>query len=335
MKKNELQNEETNEQETSEVEPVNENKEEQSQGYENEHLANIETNRIKFLSFYQKHNILKWVIGLLALGLVLADFLALPNFFPEDKKAIQLVVMLVVAGVVLGGLGTYTILVKKAINKKMKAYFQDYYYESNAYVFDQSNFNEFESCVPDKIEQIQFDENKLFVNVANVGSRGLSTFRYSNKPMMVCDCAAQVREGKAIKPVFVGKYLISDCKYDSNDPIIIYVKGDERSLPPTNVEDIKLVYDEKGVVVYSNNASWNKTINSKILKAIHKIKPHNHLIDVSVSLVDKKIYFCLGYDDPIMVLPLQNPFDAKPLKQYKEDLVMFTSLAEELDKWET
>lgn len=334
MKKKEQLNEEiVNEQETPDVEPIEEEPKPEETGYESEHLANIETNRVEFLSFYRGQNIWKWVVGLAALAIILVDFLVVPNFFPEGfNGGARFAILLVIAGIALVGVGTYTILIKRTLNKKMKKYFSDFYSESNSYVFKQEGFTENELQTPDRIEQVQFDENKIYFNVINVGSRGLTTFRYHEKPMYICDCAAQTKIEKATKPVFVGKYLVGDSKYSESEPIIIYIKGDERSLPPTNVEETSLVLNEKDLYVYSNNKDWKKVVNSKVVKALHKIQPHDHLIDVTISLVNGKAYFCLGYDDPLMVLPLQQPYDAKPLMQLKSDLVEFVNLLEELDK---
>ncbi len=334
MKKKEQLNEEiVNEQETPDVEPSIEEPQNEEISYESEHLANIETNRAEFLKFYHGQNIWKWVVGLAALVIILVDFLVVPNFFPESfNGGARFAILLVIAGIAIAGVGTYTILIKKSLNKKMKAYFANYYTESNNYVLEAEGFSEAELQSPDKIEQVQFDENKIYFNVANVGSRGLTTFRYHEKPMYFCDCAAQTKIEKAVKPVFVGKYLVGDCKYAEQDPIIIYIKGDERSLPPTNVEEVSLVLNEKDLFIYSNNKNWNKTVNSKVVKALQKIKPNEYLIDVTISLVNDKAYFCLGYDDKLMVLPLQQVYDAAPIMQFKKDFIDFVNLLEDLDK---
>ena len=332
-KKEQLNEKEIVTQEETPEEPIEEEAQPEEIGYESEHLANIETNRVVFLKFYHTHNVWKWIVGLAALVIILVDFLVFPNFFPENFNAgARFAILLVVAGFAIAGVGVYTVLVKKSVNKKMKQYFSDFYSEANNYLFEQEGFSDNQLQVPDKIEQIQFDENKVYLNVVNIGSRGLTNFRYHDKPMYICDCAAQTRIEKSVKPLFVGKYLVGDCSYKEADPIIIYIKGDERSLPPTNVEENSLVLNEKDLYIYSSNKDWNKTINSKLIKELHKIKPHDHLIDVTISLVNGKAYFLLGYDDPLMVLPLQNQFDAKPFMQLKKDIIPFVNLLEELDK---
>lgn len=329
MKKKEQNTEQV--QEEASQEPVVQEEAPAPIEYESEHLKKVEDGRQEFLKFYKIQNIFKWVVGLVTLVIILVDFLVIPNLF-EDKPKLRLALMLVIAGVAIGAAGTYTILIKRVINKRMKGYFANYYDAIKDYVFEQEGFTDAELQVPDRIEQVQFDENKMHVNVYNVGSRGLTTFRYKDKPMYICDCAAQIRLEKSTKPVFVGKYLVGDTKYDGEDPIIVYLKGDERSLPPTNTEANKIVYDDKDMLVYSNNKDWNKVINSKVMKELHKFRKEKHLIDVAISFVNKKIYICLGYDDPLMVLPLYNQFDPKPNMQYKRDLVFFAEFIKEFDE---
>ena len=40
----------------------------------------------------------------------------------------------------------------------------------------------------------------------------------------------------------------------------------------------------------------------------------------------------MGYDDPLMVLPLQTEFDYKPTEIYKKDMQVVAKLVEELNK---
>ena len=302
--------------------------------YDNEYLQKVEDNRIEFLKFYRKQGVLKWVIGLVALAIVIFAWVGLPNIFKDadgNQPKWVLPVMIVVVVVSLLLVFTYTFLTRRVVNKKMKVYFNDFYEETKNYVFDQEGFEDAKIQDPDKIAKVQFDENLMYANVSEIGSRGLTEFKYHGDLMMICDCAAQVRGEKRIMPVFVGKYLVGPAAY-KDDPIFIYIKGDHRALPPTNLEGIKIVHDDKHLVSYSNNKDWAKTINSKVMKSLNGIKPDKFLIDVAISLNNGKVYMCLGFDDPLMVLPLENPFNPNPFISYKEDLAKFAKLAEEFSK---
>ena len=305
--------------------------------YSHPALQNIEDSRKDFLRFYKKQNILKWVIGLLCLAIVIFAWIGIPNIVPVDSEtgkqpAFVIPLIIVVAVVVLVAVFVYTFLTKRYVKKRMRDYFSEYYSYCKDFVFDQEGFEEAELQFPDKIERVQFDENLIYCNVAEIGSRGLTEFKFNGDLMMVCDCAAQVKNDKSIMPVFVGKYLVAPAAYAEENQIIIYLKGDHRALPPTNLEGIKAVFDDKVMSIYSNNKDWSKVVNAKVLKSLKAIKIGKELIDVAISVNNGKVYFCLGYDDPLMVLPLEQPFNPKPITEYKKDMAVIAKLAEEFSK---
>ena len=59
---------------------------------------------------------------------------------------------------------------------------------------------------------------------------------------------------------------------------------------------------------------------------------NKELVDLSISLQKGRVFVCMGYDDPLMVLPLQNQFDPKPTEIFKKDVVKVLKLIEEFNK---
>ena len=135
---------------------------------------------------------------------------------------------------------------------------------------------------------------------------------------MIVDAAAQINDGKKMSPVFVGKYIVAPAKYEDG-PILVYMKGDKRSIAPTNIDDLKLVFDNEKMAIYSNEPNWNKIVTLKFKKALQSIKLDNTLIDIALVLKDKKAYICMNYDDSLMVLPLENQFNPHSNEEFKED----------------
>lgn len=303
--------------------------------YEAESLKKIEDARSELLKYYKRNNIIKWIVALVGLGIIAFMCIGLPNIAVDSEgKQLSFVMPLMIAstGVCLVGIFTYTALMKKSINKRMKSYFAVYYEETSKYLFDQPGFSEFTRQNPDKIEKIQFDENLLFTGVAEIGSRGLTEFKYKDKLLMMCECSAQVRDSKRIYPVFVGKYIIGPCSYESEDRIVIYLKGDNRAIPPTNTDELEFVYDDEQMSIYSNNPDWEKVFKLKVKKALKDIKTGGQLVDVSISMYNEKVFILLGYDDPVMVLPLEHAFDPNPIKECKSDLAKVMKFIEAISK---
>ena len=213
----------------------------------------------------------------------------------------------------------------------MQAYFDLYYENVNNFVFDEDVTN-IKAQFPGKIEPQAFTDNNLYKDVIEVGSRGLTEFEYHNIPVAVVDAAAQVRADKRIVPVFVGKYLYAASNYQYDEPLYVYFKGDKRALPPTNMEGITAVLDEKKYVIWTNNKDWKKVITADVKKIFTSINMNKELVDLSISLQKGRIFICMGYDDPLMVLPLQNQFDPKPTEIYKKDVKHSLKLIEEFNK---
>ena len=318
----------------NDIEPLHE-KIVESFDYEDNALKQIEENRKVFLAFYNKQKIIKWVVGIACLIVVICAWVLIPNIGKDNngKQASWVMpTMVITVALALVLTFTYSALIKRVINRKMREYFASYYECVSDYTLSSKEFSNVQLQNPGKIEKIQFDENLLFKDVVDVGSRGLTDFDYNGLHMMVVDAAAQVKTEKRILPVFVGKYLVGPSAYDKEDPIVIYVKGDKRSLPPTNIDNLKNVLEDEKFLVYSNNSNWRKVLNSSIVSKIKKIKTGDQLIDVAISLYNGKIFVCLGYDDPTMVLPLEHAFDPSPMMEYKKELAQFCQLIEAFNK---
>lgn len=297
--------------------------------YEHESLQKIEERREVFLDSYNKHNTYKFIVMLVCLIAIIVAFIVLPTIMTGP---LQSAVTLCVAAAALGGTFGYSVYVRKKFDKKMKDYFELYFQCINEYAFDDKKFSNVELQTPGKITLEEFNDCKLYKDVTETGSRGLTTFKYGNLDMSIVDCAGNVKVNKRIAPVFVGKMVRAKSNYKSDKPIFIYLKGNERALPPTNVENVKNVSEDESMVVYSDNKDWKKVVTPAVTKAIKAVKTDQILVDLAISIQKDKVFVMLGYDDPLMVLPLQNQFDVGPTNVYKKNLLEVAKIVEELNK---
>lgn len=297
--------------------------------YDSEELQAIEDERVKFLGEYRSGNRLKSIIFFIVMFLMVGTFIIIPNV--GQGAAWQLPVMISVAVVLLGCVLGFSFLTRKKMTQKMRNYFSIFYGNMNKYVFGSKSFDKVVFENPGKIEDHLFLDSNLYKDVLEVRSRGATTFEYEKKPILVCDCAGSVKTDKRVAPIFVGKYLVTGNKYEGKDPIYIYIKGDQRSLPPTNLEEVKVVKDDAKMAIYSNDSKWEKTLNTKVMKIVNSMKPNKELVDIAISIQPGTTYIALGYDDPLMVIPLDRPFNQEPVKGYKKDVLKACQLAKELD----
>ena len=297
--------------------------------YPSQFLENIEIARGNFLRIYRIHNVLKWVVTIICFAAIIVAFVVAPNAFPDNST----LVMTIIAISALVLMVAYTLFAKRYIDKKMKEYFNLYYENVNHFALEYEGVENINSQFPGKILDEAFLDNNLYAGVQNVGSRGLTEFEYKGTPIAVCDCAAQVRnEQRRIVPVFVGKYLYAAANYDYDDPLYIYIKGDKRSLPPTNMSEVKAVSEDDAMVIYSNNSDWKKVLSLNVKKCLEKIKPNKDFVDCSISFQKGRMFVCMGYDDPLMVLPLQTKFNSKPNEDFKKDVIHVLNFIKEFNK---
>ena len=307
-----------------EEEPVKE----EAPKYDAPELQKIEDERVAFLNTYRSGNRIKSILFFVVMFLMVATFIVIPNI--GEGASWQLPAMISIGVVLLAAVLVYSYLTRKKMTQKMRDYFSVFYGNLNAYVFSSKSYDKVVFENPGKIEDHLFLDSGLYKDVLEVRSRGATTFEFEKKPMLVCDCAGSVKAYKRVQPIFVGKYLVTGNKYEG-EPIFVYIKGDKRSLPPTNLEEVKVVFDDKHMAVYSNNKNWKKFLNEKLFKSISGLKPNKELVDIAIAIQPQTTYVALGYDDPLMVVPLDRPFDQGPVKLYKKDIFKICQLAKELD----
>lgn len=329
-----------NEKKTEELEKVEEEKVEEVTpteekpveaepiSYSAKELENIEESRKEFLKVYRTQNTIKWIVSFVAIGAIIFGCIVVPNLGLGNTGLVVMIVTLVAA---LAATVLYTVFARKYINKKMHAYFDYFYENTNKYVFGDT-VKDIKMPFPGKIQDEAFLDNNLYKDVASVGSRGLTEFVYEDVPVAVADCAGQVRKDKRLYPCFVGKYVYAASNYKYDEPLYIYFKGDKRALAPTNLEGVNGVLEDKKMIVYSNNKDWKKVLTADVKKILSSINMNKELVDLAISLQKGRLFVCMGYDDPLMVLPLQNQFDPKPTELYKKDVAKVLKLVKELNK---
>ena len=304
---------------------------EEPNGYPHASLQTVEDTRMVFWKSYKLHNTFKMIVMMVCLAAIIVAFIVFPQVL-KDQPKLQTGLTIGVAVLALAGTYGYSVFVRKKFERKMRQYFELYFNCCNEYVFGEKGFSDVELQKPGKINLDEFNECGLYKDVIESGSRGLTTFKYHDVEMSIVDCAGNIKAEKRMKPVFVGKMLRSTAKYDGEFPIIIYIKGNERALPPTNLEGIQSVEENEHMVIYSEYKDWKKVLNGPVMKILDGIKTDKILVDVAISIKGGKVFVMLGYDDPLMVLPLQTKFDSRPTESYKKDMDKVCKLIEALNK---
>ena len=296
--------------------------------YENDDLKNIEDARLEFAKKYKKRNIIKYVVtGIVLVGVILGW--VLPNYLMDKETAGNwpTYITLIVFVVMLVFLGVYSAISKRKSSKEVNEYLAKYFENSTKYVLDGIEVQNLKGSINDKIEPKELTDSVLYKDIVKVGSRGKITFEYNNVPVTVVDCSASRQNGRNYATSFVGKMIKAANSWE-HDPVIVYIKGNKRALPPTNLDGFEVVSDTKTMVVYGE--SKKKLLTQKTKEAISKIKTDKVLVDCAIAIRPGITYVMMGYEDSLMVPPFDSPFNPAPTNKYKEDLAIILEVVETL-----
>lgn len=296
--------------------------------YDSKSLEDIETGRLTFYKTVKKENIVKWIVAALSIGLLIFAFAYLMQ---QEATGIKVTGYCMIAVSILI-IVAYYILAKRFNNKKMQVYLKRYYGDINAYVFGQECFKDVHGDIEGKIENNEFNSSLLYKNVSTIGSRNIVNFKVNNLDCKICDCAAQMTTLKKLEPLFIGKYLVAPNTYTGDQQIVIYLTGNSRALPPNNVDHMNKAVNTRKMIIYTENKNYESTVDAKVRQAVSELITNNVLVDVSISITKGKTYFGLGYDDCLMVLPLQEKFNPLPVYKFKKDMEIVARIITYLNK---
>lgn len=289
--------------------------------YDHEELQMIEDARKDFYKVYSKNNMVKWIITAISILIIICGWL-IPNSIEAIKEySTYIAIGCVVVGLV--GLLIYNSIYKRIVQGAMHHYFHGLYDHTNAYVLP-ANATDIQGSVDNKLDPEEFKECGIYKDVTKVGSRACYTFKVGEKVIKIADAAAQVIGGKMMQTVFVGKYLYTTNNYEGSD-ILIYFKGNKRALPPTNLAGRKVLSDSKNIVIYGDKDA-EKVITEKVREALGQFQTNKTFVDMAVSIKAGKTYFAMGYEDDLMVISLEKPFNPAPTKQFRGDLLKVLDL---------
>ena len=295
--------------------------------YVDEDLQAIETARVNFFKIYKKQNLIKWIVTGIILVAILGTWLGV-TLTGNGTQNWATVTILVVVAVAVIGLGVYSVMFRKKLDKAMKGYFADYYTHNNHYVFG-DQISSLTGTVDDKLDAAMFNAAGLYKNVAKVGSRDCLHFVYKGKSIVMADAAGQINGQKSLQTCFVGKFIAVP-NVNEGAEIIIYLKGNKRALPPTTLDNYQVLEDGKTMVVYGP-ADGKKILTHAVREALAAVDTDATLVDVAISVKRGMTYIAMGYEDNLMVLPMDKPFNPAPTMELKKNMSQVFALIDAFD----
>ena len=283
--------------------------------YENEYLEKMEESRKAFQVEYKKANRWKTPLTVLSIVLILVSWIV-PTFIPAIADY-SWAVGLSVCVLCIAAIGVYVYFSNKKSKVAMDRYFKDFFSAFNTYTFG-GKVADLNADLDAKLDPEVFKASNLYHTVEKVTSRNFLTFTYKGKAVTYAETAAQMIEKKITKTVFIGNILVINNGYTGKD-IAIYRKGNARALPPTNLKAFGEVFEDTSDMVIYGPKTTKSVLTKKVRDQLAKFQTNATFVDFSIAIRPGKTYFLLGYEDDLMVLPMQEAMNPKPYIEHKED----------------
>lgn len=296
--------------------------------YDDPNLASIEKARLEWVKSYRTGSIIKISISMVCLAAIIVGWVVPTTVMGANAGKVPLYTALGCAGGALLIMVLTSFLIKRRNKGVIADYFRAFYAGFDNYVFDGLDVDNRKGTVDDKITKEEFEAGKVFSNTHSVGSRDSLTFTYKRVDCALCDAAGQeLRDNKTLGTSFVGKYLRAHSHTPvSDDGVIIYLKGNDRAIPPTSLLRRNPAIEESRFNVYGSLKDID-AIPEEAMERIKAVRTDKLLVDVTVSIQKGRTYFYLGYEDTLMVLPNKEHFNPNYLIAYKKQLTEFLEIA--------
>lgn len=226
-------------------------------------------------------------------------------------------------GAILVGMILYYVLTRKNFPNKTR----DYIMLVSDILRDKQFANDYENVkynADEKFAITDFASDGVYKDATGINSRNIVRSEYKGHHVTYGEVAllrpAQKRQ--QVPPLFVGKYITLPNDLDFSGRFVIVLKNPKQPFDlPNAVEDLAVLEEKEDMVVYGpEGADIHKTLKGSFLSDLRKIKVENHLFNLNVVVWGGHSAAYLSYDDAIMAIPFDKPFDQQAFEQSIDDV---------------
>ena len=226
-------------------------------------------------------------------------------------------------GAILVGMILYYVLTRKNFPNKTKEYITMVSNILREQQFD-NNYSNIKYDLDEKFAITDFASDGVYKDVAGINSRNIVRSEYKGHHVTYGEVALKRPEQKRqqVPPLFVGKYITLPNDLDFSGRFVIVLKNPKQPFDlPNAVEDLAVLEEKEDMVVYGpEGADIYKTLNGSFLSDLRKIKVENRLFNLNVVVWGGHSAAYLSYDDAIMAIPFEKPFDQQAFEQSIDDV---------------
>ena len=230
------------------------------------------------------------------------------------------------AGALVVGMIVYYVLTHKNLPNKVQKYVPFVMKTLNEKMFSIQGFSNIENNPEEKLKMDDLVGDGVYAEANNVNSRNVVRGVYNGHHFLYVEAALTrpAQKKQQVPPLFVGRYISVPNQMKFEGHFIFNFKNPKQPLDlPNAISDLSVLEEKDELVVYGpENANYHDVIDNKILAQLKKLKIEGHLLNVNVVFWGGHTAAYLSYDDSILSVPFDKPFDKDGFEKSLDDLVI-------------
>ena len=230
------------------------------------------------------------------------------------------------AGALIVGMILYYVLTRKNLPNKVQKYVPFVMKTLNDRMFSMQGFSGIQNDPEEKLKMDDLVGDGVYVEANGINSRNVVRGVYNGHHFLYAEAALTRPSTKKqqVPPLFVGRYISVPNQIKFDGRFIFVFKNPKQPLDlPNAITDLSVLEEKDEFAVYGpENANYHDIINNKIISQFKKLQIEGHLLNVNVVVWGGHTAVYLSYDDAILSVPFDKPFDKDGFEKSLDDLVI-------------
>ena len=277
----------------------------------------IEKARLDFIKSYKVSRRNSYI----AMGVVFLFAVASVIFITLNQVAFKIVGWSLVGAAVLGML-IYYIVTRNSLPNKTKEYIAVVNENLNKQNFSNSLITEARTDKAEKMDLADVLTDSLYKNLNNIASRNVVNGRYDGRTFKVADVGLYSGVGRNRLAVFVGKYVAMPNDVHFEGRYIINIRGEKPVDLPTDTDDLVELVNKDDLIIYGKDGNKPASdLGKEFINSVKEIRLNKTLLNFNLVIWGGHSSAYLSYEDSIMTLPFDKPFDRDANEVFHKNLV--------------
>lgn len=227
------------------------------------------------------------------------------------------------AGALLLGMILYYVLSRKGFPNKTK----DYMASVTQILRDRQFKDTYENVSynpEEKMVTTDFSGDGIYKEIAGTNSRNIVRMEYKGHHVLYGEVALLRPAQKRVQvpPLFVGKYISLPNELEFEGRFVIVYKNPKQPYDlPNDADDLVALEEKEDLVVYGpEGADFRKVLGSNFVNDVRRFRLDNRLFNINIAVWAGHSAAYLSYDDAVMAIPFDKPFDYEGFEQSCKDV---------------